>query len=350
MRRFSPTLYLRRTDTLELVAERGRSRTWLLSRALCAYTTLDATTIPLRKRSAWAATALARWSPFPDTAYHVEWAGSRAMAWAWSPSGVLELGADDEVPPSRMLPEAVFRGSPRPEGAELLAMAEGYEGRVWKSGVLEASQWWPEVPSTPDWRLFLRGAGLPAPQGVPEPVAPPLALNPWSRESGNAAIGEIASRHRPTLIAAGVGIAAAILVFPLGSSIRLLAATASIEREIASQDEGLQSILSARESAERDAARVESLLSLRPPATQLQLLAKVVELSPGRDWRVLEWRMTARDTLQVDLQMPSPDPKALVERWEASGMFADVTAELGRNSNEVVMRARVIRSAQETPE
>src|SRR3546814_7208481 len=63
---------------------------------------------------------------------------------------------------------------------------------------------------------------------------------------------------------------------------------------------------------------------------------------PGAGWNVLEWRMPNRDALEVLVNMPRPDPRALVEAWEGSGFFSNVTAELGRNADEVVIRARIV--------
>lgn len=272
------------------------------------------------------------------------------MAWAWSPSGVLALDTDGEAAPDRMLPEAIFRGAPAAEGAGVVGMSEGYEGRVWKNGVLEASQWWPELPTPEDWRLFMRGAGAPGGDMVPAVQSADVAQRPWTRLGGNAAWGEVAARNKPLLVAAAIGLAAAVLMMPLGGGIRLLLSGAALEREIASQDESLQRIIAAREAAERDAARIDALVALRPPASQLKLLAVVAELTPGRDWQLLEWRMPDRQTLEVDLRMPSPDPRALVEAWEGSGRFQAVTAELGRGGNEVGMRATVLRHVPEAPQ
>lgn len=40
--------------------------------------------------------------------------------------------------------------------------------------------------------------------------------------------------------------------------------------------------------------------------------------------------------------MINPDPRAIVKAWEASGRFTEVTADLGRQPNVVVVKARIL--------
>ena len=48
-------------------------------------------------------------------------------------------------------------------------------------------------------------------------------------------------------------------------------------------------------------------------------------------------------TLELDIRMPNPDPRAIVQAWESSGHFTDVTAELGRKPDELTVKAKVLR-------
>lgn len=346
--RFSPSRLLRRSDGLRPLSHGGGGREWVLARGLCAYTLLDAAAIPLAKRRGYADMAVKRWSPFADPGFHVEWAGARAMVWAWSNGRMLAFDEDEPVaPPRRMVPESLLRGQPRAEGAEVVGLDEGVEGRIWHDHALLASQWWPQVPESAQWNLFLRGAGLPPVEAVPAVVGGDLNERAWSRPASRA-WGDVASRHRTTLVAAGLGLAAAAVMVPLAGSLRLLVETAQVERAIASQDDSLQQILAARESAERDASEIEALLDLRPPAGQLQLLATVIGVMPAGNWQLLEWRMPDAKTLEVDLRMPRPDPRALVGAWEASGQFRDVSAELGRAPDEISIRAAIVRLPSES--
>lgn len=333
---------LRRSDGLITLQHGGAAQEWVLARRFCAFTLLDASAIPLPKRKGFAAMAVQRWSPFADGQHHIEWAGARAMVWAWSAGEIRELGPGNQVPaPRRVVPESLLRGLPVDDGVGLVGLDEGVEGRVWRDRVLVASQWWPSPPGPGEWGAFLRGAGLAAMPAVPEAASFPLADRPWSRHQGGEAINVLASRHRGALQLAAVVASVALLATPLVASLHLLAKTYMLERVIAREVERVGPLLAARESAERDMAAVDAALALRPPARQLQLMSSVVAATPSKDWTLREWRMRDPRTLEVVMQMANPDPTAIVRGWEALGVFGAVSVELGRSNNEVTVKAAI---------
>lgn len=299
--------------------------------------------MPAGKRRGYTALAVRRWSPFADPQFHVEWVGQRAMVWAWSTARILDFDSVGRVAaPRRVLPESLYRGEPLVAGEQLVAMDQGFEGRIWRDRLLVACHWWPEIPGQDEWDLFRRGAGLSPEAAAPAVAEPGLAESPWSGPRARG-LGEIANRHQSLLQALAIGLAIAVLMVPLAACLHLLAATGAVERRIASQDAGLQKILDARETAERDAAAVDRLLTLRPPASQISLLANVIQLMPRSDWQLLEWRMPDPGTLGLDARMVNPDPRAIVQAWESSGHFAEVTAELGRKPDELTIKAKLLR-------
>ncbi len=343
--RFSPANYLCKSDGVSLLRKGGGGEVWLLSRKMCAFTAISAGSIPRSKRKDFVRTALSRWAPFPDSAHHVEWMGDWALAWAWSSSQLSAVAASsDRVVPKRIVPESIYRGNVETNAVALVEVSEGFEGRVWKGTVLRASQWWPATPSESEWNLFLRGAGRSVAAGGPPVTSGPLAESPWTRRSAPA-FEDLVSRHRTVAIGVAIVLATFVLVLPLGSGLRLMLQTSAVARTIAQQDEGLQEIIQAREAAERDEAEIQGLLALRPPASQIELLAAVVTMMPGKDWTLLEWRMPDRETLEVDLRGNSLDPSKLVQAWESSGRFNEVTAQLGRKADEVTMRAKITRQS-----
>ena len=64
-----------------------------------------------------------------------------------------------------------------------------------------------------------------------------------------------------------------------------------------------------------------------------------VQVETGPD----DWR-----SLQLTALVPNADPSAIVKAWEASGQFRDVTAEMGTQRDQVVIKARVVRLAKKT--
>ena len=340
-RGFSPSRWLRDRDGLRQLSEGGGAREWVLARAFCAYTVLDGAAVPPRKRRAFADMAVARWAPFPDAQAHVEWAGDQAMVWAWSRAQVGEDADGQPLPPARrILPESLLRGSPMAEGEALEAMGEGCEGRIWRDGVLAAARWWPESPDLEDWNAFRRGAGLPPASGVPPLQVHDLAARSWSGQRA-LGLGEAIGAHRRLLLAAGVGIASAAVSALLVAALALQVSIWQVDRDIAAREQALQKIIAARDAALAAQAEVGRALALRPPAGQLELLSLLPRLLPG-NVQLLEWKLSDPQTLELTARMPNPDPRAIVTAFEASKRFAEVTAQLGRQPDMVVVRARIL--------
>ena len=332
---------LRRSDGLARLQEGGVGQEWILARRFCAFTVLDAGAIPFAKRKAYADMAVQRWSPFADTRHYIDWVGARAMVWAWSHGQILDIGDGELVPPPRRVsPETLYRGAPHADEASLVAMDEGVEGRVWRDHALIACQWWPAAPALEEWNSFRRGAGLAASQAMPVVESPPMLRLPWTRQR---VIGftDLAGRHRKVLQRIAAGFVVALLAMPLAASIRLAVKTALLERVIDREAVSVGDTLAAREAAERHVAAIDQLLKLRPPRRQLQLMSAAIAATPGGNWKLLEWRMPDSSSLEVVLQMTSPDPIALVRGWEATEVFRNVAVDLGRSGNEVTIKADI---------
>ena len=117
-RGFSPSRWLRRTDGLQQLAQGSNGQEWVLARGFCAYTVLDGAAVPARKRRGFVEMAVSRWSPFADPQSHVEWAGDRAMVWAWSRTQAMGAGsAHDKAQAENALAGAL---------KTLFAVAENY--------------------------------------------------------------------------------------------------------------------------------------------------------------------------------------------------------------------------------
>lgn len=288
--------------------------------------------------------AVARWAPFANPQSHVEWMGDRAMVWAWSRDQILDAGQDAEqlLAPRRVLPESLYRGQPQREGEELVAMDTGCEGRVWRGGILVATRWWPQPPALADWNNFRRGAGLQPAQQVPETLPYPLAERPWSAPQLRG-FGEVVGQQRRLLVLVVTGLAAAAIGTLLVAVISLKVSIWQVDRDIQDREQALEKIIVARDRALAGQVAIDNTLAMRPPAGQVQLLSTVSTLMRG-PWQLVEWKMPDADNLQLTANMPTADPSAIVTAWEASGQFRDVTAEMGAQPNQVVVKARVMRS------
>lgn len=287
--------------------------------------------------------AVARWSPFADVQSHVEWVGDRAMVWAWSRSRVAE-GEDIKAlpPPRRIWPESLFRGEPRPAGEELVALEEGFEGRVWRDGVMTASSWWPQVPALGEWNEFRRGAGLPPASAPPVPLQAVLGERAWTATKA-IGVGEAVGRYGGYGALLAVGLATAVVSALLVGVLALKVSIWQLERDIAEREQALERIIGARDRALKARSAIDARLALRPPAGQVELLATASGLMRG-NWQLVEWKVPDAQTLQLTARMANPDPRAIVSAWESSGRFSGVTAEIGRQPESVVIKARILRA------
>ena len=342
-RGFSASRWLRGSDGLRPLADGGNGQEWVLARGFCAYTVLDGSAVPPRKRRGFVDMAVSRWSPFADAQSHVEWVGDRAMVWAWSKSRAL-AGSDDTIlpVPRRIWPESLFRGQPRLEGEELVALDEGVEARAWRDGVMTASRWWPETPDLPEWNEFRRGAGLPPASALPVQASYPLGDRPWAAQQ-SAGLSEAFGHYRDYLTMAGVGISAALLSTLLVGVLALKVSNWQLDEDIAEREQALEKIIDARDRAQQGRAAIDSRLALRPPAGQVELLSLVSGLMRG-NWQLVEWKMADAQTLEITVKMVNADPSAIVSAWEASKRFTEVTAEIGKQPETVVVKARILRA------
>lgn len=334
---------MRSREGLTQLTQGGGRREWLLARSLCAYTTLAAEGVPSRKRARFAEMAVARWSPFADTQSHVEWIGDRGMVWAWSKPAILTDAEGEALPPpSRILPESLFRGSAQADGEELVETDDGLEGRVWRDGYLSASGWWPAVPALEAWNEFRRGAGLPPAAAVPLAVRHSLSPSPWGAASAPG-LGQLMGQQRLLLSALAVGVAVAAIMATLVGALALQVSVWQVNDDIAAREKAIAPILDAREAAIADAGKVDALLAMRPPQSQTQMLASMARLIPGT-WQLLKWDMPDANHLQLTLRMDAADPRRIVEAWERSGSFSEVTAEIVRQPDQVLVKARILRA------
>src|SRR5690606_21704631 len=126
----------------------------------------------------------------PD--FGLAWTGpGHAAVWYWSHARIAGLLAGGKPRRIEFVPEALYVGAAREDGAELLALAHGVEGRVWRQGRLVASRWWPAQPDPGAWRTFLRSAGAAtaADDPMPAPLSAPIAVRRWSADARRAGKG-----------------------------------------------------------------------------------------------------------------------------------------------------------------
>lgn len=353
-RHFSPTRLLRTRDELLPLREGGRRTEWVVSRGLSLFISVPCAAVPHKRRDAFVATAVRRAVPFADPAWHVAWGGDFAMVWAWPQEDLIAHPDEAVVDESEHLssdmrrvnyirhfmPESLLRGEPRENGVELLECSDGIEARAWRGSALYASSWWPRVPDASAWIAFCRGAGV-APQTLPTVLSTAWRDQPWTITRGSSLRDTLAQYQR---LAAPVAMALVLLMaaWQAAALLRVQLGRMRLAADIAASSQKVSDTLAARNRAEDDLATTWKLLALRPPSSQVRLMATTAGILDPLKARVVQWTMPNPTTLEVVVAMNSPDPRALVLAFQKVATFDDVTVDISRGgADQVIVRARV---------
>lgn len=285
--------------------------------------------------------AVRRAAPFPDPEFDVSWAGDIAMVWLWSRQRVRE-GIDVASARDRFEAEAHYLDQPHDAAAQVLTVGPGYEARLWRKGVLVASRWWPAPPDEATWELFLRTAGTdPSQWPLPEPSLPSLRPLPWRTQALADSLGGLRA-FLPLLASIAGSLIAAAFAWQVGAGLRAQLHLNALEKQLAAAEAELSPVLSARQQAEDDLQAITRLLALRPPVPQTRLLAEASKLMDNTGWKITRWSQTNPELLEVEFTLANSDSQAIVSRWEASPLFAEVTPTLSRDGDGMTLRMRVL--------
>lgn len=325
----------------------------IVGRGLCMYRSEDFGNVPRNKRRAALDLKLPLWSPFADTGHHCVWEGGRAMVWFWDAGAVQ---ADPETPdassktPPRICPETVFL--PRmSDGVVLQACREGFELQHWSGRVLERSYWFRQRPDQAriDSVLAQWGAAVEAPRLDPvghaldgsaadgQPLPESLTHQPWSSSPTPREWLEDNERALATAVLVVLVLTATWHEARYWQARHLQQAA---EQELAGLQQDLAPILSARNELLTLRGRNLALAEILREPSQAYIMGLVDSAIPGPNARFRQWSYQQRE-LSVLIEDESADPIAYVRSLEAQPMFREVSAEQGRQKNEIRMRLTV---------
>lgn len=328
----------------------------LVGRELCLYLLVDAARVPARQRAEFVALAVRRAAPFPDPDFDVLWLRDHAAVWYWSRERAHAAAGGGVV---RYRAEALYRGEvPVADSEQLLLLdvdgegsgdrTAGVEARIWRQGRLQASRWWPQLPDARAWATFARGAGLDASQPMPEAQVSVLRDRPLNANRPRLEFGSELGNRLPLVAGVASMLVLALLAWQSAGVARAAWATHSIERQTAELSAPIEKIIAARERADAAQARIDRLLALRTPASQVRMLGEVKRLTPG-NWEMAQWTQATPELLEVRFRMPNADVAAIVAAWEASPLFEEVTPTTATRPDEVGLQARLTPLANQTP-
>lgn len=128
---------------------------WVLPRAWCVTTSLQARGVPRHKTAALVRLHLARLAPFVDSGVYACRAGDWVHLWFWENQRVRDfcLAHKLDFATMQLAPESVCLPKIR-DGAVLYRCVEGVEAQLWHKGALQDSAWWPKPVDDADWQAW----------------------------------------------------------------------------------------------------------------------------------------------------------------------------------------------------
>ena len=311
MRRCSSLQWLIDRDRIQQQPYQGLRPRVLLARELCLHFSLSFNKIPAGKRNQALQQQLLLLSPFADPGHYVGWQGGRAQLWLWDQAALrTRLPACDRY---NIVPDsALSLAQAHEDGERLINGLHGYEWQRWQNQLLLDSRW----------------------QAIAASGTSPLPLDLTQR-------APLQSADRNLLQQVGLGACAALLLAAL-----LVQAGAWLDLDLQQQE--LQEQLSGLESdnALQIQARTRALQAKQRwlsregqfGAGQSQLIAELTNALPelAGVWQRYDYQP---GRLQIFLRDPKPDPRAYVQRLDATGLLSGVQVQLGQINDMVTLQA-----------
>lgn len=335
--------FLQSTEKTETPQNRFGVLQWILTRPMYRFQIFNLTQVPARNRAQALSLELAQWTPFASSDYYVGWHGQHALVWGWDADKVQQAIAAQGLKPQRVqiLPESVLQ-TPLQDCLCLTRCREGFEGQLWREGQLERSRWWPQSPTTDEWLMFQRDAGIPPSEQQSQPPAPratTLNSQPWVNEIGSA--GDQKMQLERLLIALGI-LLLLLPTFWYGFSFyKIQRSTAQLHDQLAQLQGKAEPIMLARSQALDYLARINALRAIAPYPEQLTLMAKIAQVLPQdksyiKDWDFQSGQLKITITSTSDISTTS-----LIGVLQQAGSFRDVKALPGRDPKSVTLQMDV---------
>lgn len=321
---------------------------WVLSRACYTVKFLDLSAVPVNRRGSAISLALAGWSPFANTAHYVIPHGqATTLLCAWDADITTQLiGAQSLTTAQvRVVPESALRravdttlvaGGGIQTNAELHQALEGCVGVVTLSGAggrSLAEQWWPDAPTVPQWRNFLRSTGLGDETNaiVPAPISKGWGSQPRGYRANEA---NHTASPREVLV---LSVAAILLALPTlwyANDLRqIYALKQDASQRLQSTEKDLDAVLGARElalSTQDRAIQLARLLNQTDPLALFEIVNNIVlQNAASGTLQLGDWDLRSQQ-LKFSLVAASGSPPAatvLVKALERVPIFRDVEAK-----------------------
>ncbi len=326
----------RRDDLVTPKGKRGRRGEWVISRALCHYRLFSLSDIPNARRDSVLQMKIQQWSPFADYGCYYVWQDDQVHVWIWDKQLQQNLLTEVGLKTVQTLPETVLLPRLAEDGVQLLQCLEGFEGQVWKKGVLVASHWWRQMPQPKQWLNFQRRHSLSATDTLPTPIEDVLLDRPWGKTK--ASFSRFNVFNESIWVTLGAVVFAVLLTWQTVSILKWQQAQTTVLTQIDELNERIAPILASRTQTLADKQQLDQLLAFNPYPTQLELITKVAEQLPLKEAKLVEW-FFQNGELRFTVEAKKIDPTFYVKLFQNIPLFKEVNAKTktGRNKAKQIM-------------
>lgn len=336
--------FLQSTEKTEAPQNRFGTLQWVLTRPMYRFQTFDLAQVPVKNRAQALRLELAQWTSFVSSDYYVGWHGQQALVWGWDADKVKQAIIAQGLKPqrARILPESVLH-TPIENGLCLSRCREGFEGQFWRESQLERSRWWQQLPTSDEWLMFQRDAGItPNEQQaqIPSPRVSPLNLQPWVNEAGSA--GDQKMQLERLVIALGIFLLL-LPTFWYGFSLyKMQRSAAQLHDQQVPLQRDTDPVMQARSQALDYVARINALRVLAPYPGQLTLMARIAQVLPQDKSYIKDWDFQSGQ-LKITISSTSDiSTTFLIGVLQQAGIFRDVKALPGRDPKSVTFQMDVM--------
>lgn len=294
--------------------------------------------IPADERKNALKVRIRQWSPFCSTGNYVIWQEEKAQVWIWDESARGDAAKKAGADLSPVFPETVFYPKPERDELRVISCMEGTDAQIWTHGILTASHWWSDCPSSKAWRRFLTAHDLDPSISVPGTENITRVAHPWGRNTGEHSFSNLP--YERLWLWAALMLFAFLFIWQSVSLMRWQEAGNSIENRIAELTREVEPLIEARNRATKYKAAAESMISLISAPTQSALMAAAVKNLPPKHVFLAEWHYN-KDNLSFVLQGADLDPRYYVETYEKLPYFKEVSAEREQASDQLTVKMKI---------
>jgi len=276
------------------------------------------------------------WQPFETSDFRLSLLGDMGLIIAWDQAAAREdlKRVELDIERCRLLPEPLWRQAGS-DGLRIASGLEGMEGQVWRAGALQASRWWPQMPTSNEWQLFVHAGAaadeLPLLTDVPQAEAVAWSDKAWAPSYGMyEGAGHEAGLQTKVLAIAGVGIlVCAGAVFRQAWDVH--SSIVQRESEIADLNLAAKTVLASRDQALANAAQAQLLANWLTEPLPIEVLLHLNEVL-GKSGAMIKEMDLAGRKLRLGLQLAPQASRAAVVKDLQSGDWFKSVAEIRTDS------------------